>query len=131
MKSFTVLGIILSLALILFGICYQVPEKHLRTSEYDYNNDWTDRNGEEYVGGDAYNYQMEASLKAGYMSGVLAMKSITLVWGILLFFLTLYAQAKITLLAAQEMHLHRLVRNSAAISRKLNRLIGEEDESEQ
>lgn len=77
MKGSQVLGIILAIALIVFGVVFPTPEKHIRVSGYDYDNPWTDSYGEEYVGGDAYNYQMEASLKAGYMGGVLAMKSIT------------------------------------------------------
>lgn len=101
MKASHVIGFILAIALIVFGIAFPTPEKHIRVSSYDYDNPWTDAWGEKYVGGDAYNYQMEASLKAGYMSGVLAMKSITFVGGCLLFFLTLYSNVKCAKLDAQ------------------------------
>ena len=93
MKASQIIGIILAIALIAFGIAFPTPDKHLRVSSY-LSGDWNDNYGEEYVGGDAYNYQMEASLKAGYMSGVLAMKATSFVGGILLFFLTLYSRVK-------------------------------------
>lgn len=96
MTASQVLGIILAIALIVFGIAFPTPEKYLHVREYNdrYSEhlSWDDSQGEEYVGGDAYNYQMEASLKAGYMSGVLAMKSITFASGLLLLFLTLYSR---------------------------------------
>lgn len=94
MKPAHICGMVLGIILIIFGLAYPVPEKHLRTNSYDYNNSWTNSRGETYVGGDAYNYQMEASLKAGYMSGVLAMKSINVVGGMILLFLSLFAKGK-------------------------------------
>ena len=96
MKASQIFGIIFAIALIAFAIIFPTPEKYLRVSSYSYSydNTWTDKSGTEYVGGDAYNYQMEASLKAGYMSGVLAMKSIAFVGGLLLFFLSLYSRVK-------------------------------------
>lgn len=94
MKVCQVLGILAAIALIAFGLSYPVPEKHLYVSSYSYTEkDWDDEFGEEYVGGDAYNYQMEASLKAGYMGGVLAMKSVSAAGGVLLFFASLYSMA--------------------------------------
>ena len=92
MKGSQATGIVIAIILIVFSIAFPMPEKHLRTSMYRNSYNWTDDSGEEYVGGDAYNYQMEASLKAGYMSGVLAMKSISLIGGLLLLFLTLYSR---------------------------------------
>lgn len=96
MKASQVLGIILAAALIIFSAVYPVPEKYVNvsSSRYAYDYSWSENKGAEYLGGDAYNYQVEASLKAGYMSGVLAMKSITFVGGLLLFFLTLYSRVK-------------------------------------
>ena len=96
MKGWSVFGIIVALALIAFGIFYPVPKKHVKVDQgykaYDY--DWMENKGAQYVGGDAYNYQVEATLKAGYMAGVLAMKAITFVGGILLFFISVYAYCK-------------------------------------
>ncbi|NLI21420.1 MAG: hypothetical protein GX418_07740 [Clostridiales bacterium] len=91
MKKWHVSGIIIAIALIISGVAYPTPEKRLLVSSYAYDNTWMDISGEEYVGGDAYNYQMEASLKAGYMGGVLALKAISIIGGILLFFMTLYS----------------------------------------
>lgn len=102
MKTAQKLGIIFAIALIVFAIAFPIPQKHIRTSGYKYDIPWTDEYGEEYVGGDAYNYQMEASLKAGYMSGVLAMKSISFVGGLLLLFITLYSHIKCIAIAEQK-----------------------------
>lgn len=92
MKAHKILGIIAAIALVIFWLAFPVPEKHLRVSSYSYNNNWMEA-GEEYVGGDAYNYQMEASLKAGWVSGVLVMKAICASSGVLLFFLILMAES--------------------------------------
>lgn len=94
MKTSQVFGIILAVALIIFAVAFPVPEKHIMVSSYSWDHGWTDSYGDEYVGGDAYNYQMEASLKSGYMGGVLAMKSISFVGGLLLLFITLYSHLK-------------------------------------
>ncbi len=81
----------MSVALIIFGAVYPTPEKKLQVSPYYFKYDkWSDDNGIEYVGGDAYNYQIEASLKGGYMSGVIAMKSICIVGGLLLLFISIF-----------------------------------------
>lgn len=109
MKAAQILGIILAIALIIFAIAFPMPEKHLRTSSYSYNSPWTDDSGEEYVGGDAYNYQMEASLKGGYMSGILAMKSITLVGGLLLLFLSLFSGIKCAAIENQTQSISELM----------------------
>lgn len=90
MKKIKIFGIIAAILLIILGIFFPVPEKHIRVSSYSYDNNWFEA-GEEYVGGDAYNYQMEASLKAGWVSGVLATKSICFCSGIMLFFFVLVA----------------------------------------
>ena len=92
MKSHKILGILTAIALVIFGLVFPVPKKHLRVSSYSYNNNWMEA-GEEYVGGDAYNYQMEASLKSGWVSGVLTMKAICASSGVLLFFLILMAES--------------------------------------
>ncbi len=99
MKKPHIFGLLAAIALIIFSIAFPVPEKHIDvSSNYSaYQSSWKENVGAEYVGGDAYNYQMEAALKAGYMSGILAMKSITFVGGLLLLFLTLYSNAACSL----------------------------------
>lgn len=114
MKGSQVLGIILAVALIIFGVAFPVPEKYVSvsSSSYAYEYPWTKDRGAEYVGGDAYNYQMEASLKAGYMSGVLALKSISFVGGLLLFFLTLYSRVKCAAIEKQTRLLFEIAHSS-------------------
>lgn len=121
MKVQHLFGIFAALALIAFGLFFPTPAKHLDVEDrYNYSSHsyeqwkWTDNKGEEYVGGDAYNYQMEASLKAGYISGVLAMKSITVVSGILLFFTSLYSACKIESVIEQTNVLKEIYRSLTA-----------------
>lgn len=113
MKAFQVLGILVAIALIIFAVAFPTPEKRIRVSEYGWDKPWHDEYGEEYVGGDAYNYQMEASLKAGYMSGVLAMKSITFVGGLLLFFTSVYSCIRCKIIEAQTSLLVKLTDETA------------------
>lgn len=103
MKALKISGFIMSVMLVVFAILYPVPEKYMRvSSSYSaYDNSWADNVGAEYIGGDAYNYEIEASLKAGYVSGVLALKGITFVGGMLLFFLTMFSAAKYEKVEAQ------------------------------
>lgn len=110
MKAHKILGIIAAIALAIFGLVFPVPEKHLRVSSYSYNNNWMET-GEEYVGGDAYNYQMEASLKAGWVSGVLSMKAICTSSGVLLFFLILMAESHEKEIRKQNECLERVISN--------------------
>ncbi|MBE5805057.1 MAG: hypothetical protein E7316_11175 [Clostridiales bacterium] len=84
---------IFACVVILLGLAYPVPNKEVYVSGYR-TTPWVTNRGVEYVGGDAYNYQIEATLKAGYMAGVLAMKSITFVGGALLLFLAWTAEKK-------------------------------------
>lgn len=123
MKASQVLGIILAIALIIFGVIFPAPEKHLYVSSYSYSDKtWADEWGEEYVGGDAYNYQMEASLKAGYMGGVLAMKSIAFVGGLLLFFLTLYSRVKCAAIEEQTRKLSDLANTAEKYGKALEKI---------
>ena len=90
MKGIYVAAIVVSIALILFGIFYHVPEKQVDVSRYAYGTDWGENRGAEYLNGDCYNYIVEASLKAGYMSGVMTMKTLSIIGGILLFFMSMF-----------------------------------------
>lgn len=111
MKASQIIGIIIAIVLVVFGIAYPVPEKHVfvSSSSSAYYSEWIENKGAEYLGGDAYNYQVEASLKAGYMSGVLVMKALTFVCGILLFFLSLFSAAKCACVKKQTEILTNLV----------------------
>ena len=93
MKTVRIVGIIVAIAMIIFGLVYATPEKQVRVSGYR-DKGWADEWGIEYVGGDAYNYQIEATLKAGYYTGVVTMKTVSVVGGILLLFLSLFSLAR-------------------------------------
>lgn len=124
MKGLKTWGIIVSVMLVAFSVLYPVPEKHMHvSSSYSaYDNTWADNEGAEYIGGDAYNYEIEASLKAGYVSGVLAMKCITFVGGMLLYFLTLFSSAKSEQMEAQASLLADLKENEREQIRVLKQL---------
>ena len=111
MKLSHVIGILAAIALIIFGSVFPVPEKHLFVSSSSYSQrEWTDKFGDEYVGGDAYNYQMEASLKAGWVSGVLALKAITISSGVILFCLMLAAHTKCKVIEQQTALMNEIIR---------------------
>ena len=113
MKRCQLLGIIIAVVLIVFSAVYPVPEKHVHVSSsskaYDYS--WSKNTGAEYIGGDCYNYQIEASLKAGYLTGILAIKGMTFVGGLLLLFLTLYSRLKCEAIEAQTKAITELVKH--------------------
>ena len=127
MKKPHIFGLLAAIALIIFSIAFPVPEKHIDvSSNYSaYWSSWKENVGAEYVGGDAYNYQMEATLKAGYMSGVLAMKSITFVGGLLLFFLTLYSNAACSLTEFQNAKVNDISRAMQRNEDSMKALSGE------
>lgn len=94
MKAFYVFCAIVAIALIIFGIAYPLPGKYVNVSEKYIPYDevwWKDDTGKEYINGDCYNYQIEASLKSGYMSGGMTMKSISFVGGWILLCLAISA----------------------------------------
>ena len=67
----------------------EIPKKYVYVSSLSsaYDKDWSDNTGAQYLGGDAYNYIVEASLKAGYYNATVTTKTIKEVGGtILLFF---------------------------------------------
>lgn len=127
MKCSQVIGIILAVALIVFGVVFPTPEKPLLVIGYS-DRTWSDEWGTKYVGGDAYNYQIEASLKAGYMGGVLAMKSITFVGGLLLFFLTLYSRVKCAAIEEQTRKLSECADNTTKYGKLLEKISESADE---
>ena len=94
MKTSQIFCIILAIALLIFGFVYPLPEKEVNVSSRSsaYYSGWGENIGAEYIGGDCYNYQIEASLKAGYFTGILTMKSISVLGGLILFFLALFSK---------------------------------------
>ena len=77
-KVASVVVILVGAALIVAGIAVAVPGDHLTTwplldDGYSYIR--------EYVGGDAYNYIIGASLVAGHISGTLTMKAVFIAAG--------------------------------------------------
>lgn len=127
MKKPHIFGLLAAIALIVFSIAFPVPEKYVDvSSNYSaYHSSWKENTGAEYVGGDAYNYQMEAALKAGYMSGVLAMKSVAFVGGLLLFFLTLYSNAACSLTEFQNAKINEISRAMQRNEDSMKALSGE------
>lgn len=95
MKKSYVVSIILAFAMLGVGLAFPLPDKNVHVSSYSYSNNakWGG-NGVEYVGGDAYNYQIEASLTAGWVSGVMAFKGILISSGIMLFAITFMLKTK-------------------------------------
>lgn len=86
-------GIVVAIMMIALGMFYPIPEKFVNVDSgskaYDY--DWRENKGAEYLGGDAYNYMIEATMKSGYVSGIMTGKVAFVVGGLLLFFISLYA----------------------------------------
>jgi len=114
-KTLCLVGQIVAILLILVGIFYPLPEKRIKVSgsskALDYS--WERNTGAEYVGGDCYNYQMEASLKAGYTGGLIIMKSVLSASGILLMFLSLYTKGKYDAMEEQTKILSLIAKHTA------------------
>lgn len=107
-KYSTVIGLVAAALLIAAGIFISLPSKRLSVSSYNYYPKWTDKSGVEYVGGDAYNYQMEASLKAGYVSGVMAMKAVFIGSGVILLCVTFFTMYRFSVMDRQTELLEQL-----------------------
>lgn len=124
MKVSQILGIVFAAALIIFSIAYPVPEKDVNVSSSSkaYYYSWSENIGAQYINGDCYNYQIEASLKAGYLAGVLAMKSLTFVGGLLLLFLTLYSRVKCQTIEEQTRVITEMAKDSEQFRKSLEKL---------
>lgn len=108
MKAF---GIFVSVLLIIFGAVFPIPKKEIRILDHCYDKSWFYEYGQEYWGGDSY--VVEASLKSGWLCGILVMKSISVASGILLFFITIYADKKHKELEKQTKLLEQLAGNQS------------------
>ncbi len=67
-KAAGVIGIILSVVFLVLAFTTQIPDKHIKS----YGNDRM----KEYVGGDAYNFIIEASLRGGEIAGAHTTKAL-------------------------------------------------------
>ncbi len=67
-KAAGVIGIILSVVFLVLAFTTQIPDKYIKS----YGNDKM----QEYVGGDAYNFIIEASLRGGEIAGAQTTKAI-------------------------------------------------------
>lgn len=112
MKAF---GIFVSVLLIIFGAVFPIPKKEIRILDHCYDKSWFYEYGQEYWGGDSY--AVEASLKSGWLCGILVMKSISVASGILLFFAVIYADKKHKELEKQTKLLEQLAGNQSSDSK--------------
>lgn len=75
--------IVIALLLIIFGIALPIPKKHIDTWRTGaFGSEWKGDEYTEYVGGDAYNIMIEASLRGGIIAGRTIAKTILIVSGI-------------------------------------------------
>jgi hypothetical protein len=79
-KRATIFGMVLGAALAVASFALSTPDR-----EIDYSG------VKKYVGGDAYNYQIEATIRSGEIAGAKAAKAIFLVGGAMLFGVSLIA----------------------------------------
>lgn len=79
-----VIGVILAITLLIMGLLIKVPSKEI--SSYSF----TGNSYKEYVGGDAYNIMIEASLRGGQIAGARTQKSIYFSAAAILFVFSLY-----------------------------------------
>ena len=83
-KIFSIVGICVGLLLIIMGIATAVPDDIIQTGVLDRNN--RDRGGyQRYVGGDAYNFMIEASIRGGEIAGATTSRAIYLSSGAIIF----------------------------------------------
>lgn len=112
MKKISVLGVILAIFMIVFGAIFPMPEKDIYIG-YISESSWLKDDGTKYINGDAYNYLIEASLKGGWVSGVMALKTICITSGIILFILSLSHNEKVKILEEQTYYLSTITKNTS------------------
>ena len=85
-------GIFVSATMISSSRKMELPEKYVYVSSSSsaYHYDWSQNTGAEYLGGDAYNYIVEASLKAGYYNATATTKAVTGTAGTVLLFCSVF-----------------------------------------
>lgn len=82
-KTIPLIGICFGIVLIFVGLCTSVPSNNINTL-----------NITKYVGGDAYNIMIEASLRGGMIAGRIISKSIYISVGSLITFLSAFKYFK-------------------------------------
>lgn len=120
----SIVGIVFGARLIARSEKLELPSKFVSVSSSSsaYEYPWSTNRGAEYLGGDAYNYMIEASLKAGYYAAVSTEKTLTLTGGLLLIFgsvFTLFAAIIGIQKAAENSH---LISQLELIASDLNKL---------
>ena len=80
-KAAGIIGLILVAVFLVLGFTSQIPEKYIKS--------YGDNKMYEYVGGDAYNYIIEASLRGGEISGAQTTKAIYFAAAGIIFLLSL------------------------------------------
>ena len=87
MNNVSKFGIIVATIMLIIGIFLPVPKKEINTWASADNGGY-----EEYVGGDAYNIQIEASLRGGIIAGRTVAKTVLITVGVMVLFLSLALQ---------------------------------------
>ena len=83
MKIFSIFGVIIGLALVIAGIATTTPDDIIRTGVLHTDN--RDRGGyQRYVGGDAYNFIIESSIRGGEIAGSNSARATYLTGGLML-----------------------------------------------
>ena len=67
-KTVGIVGFVLAIVFLILGFCSATPDKYIKS--------YGDGRMHEYVGGDAYNYIIEASLRGGEIAGAKTAKAI-------------------------------------------------------
>ncbi len=87
-----IVGIIISANMISAADKVSIPDKYVfvssSSSAYDYG--WGMNTGAKYLGGDAYNYIVEASLKAGYYNACVMKQTVMRTGGTALLFASIF-----------------------------------------
>ena len=119
---------IIAIGMIAVGVMYPIPEKHISLARSYDEPTWSDSSGEEYVGGDAYNYQIEASLKSGYLSSVVTLKVMMFCGGMLLLALDISSCIQSSELEKQTQQIDTLIRH-AEYNSEIQRFIADHAQS--
>ncbi len=86
-KEISIVVLCVGVLLLIIGLFLRVPGKNLDVEEYWMGDDYFTNEDyiiKEYVGGDAYNYMIGASLAGGEIAGTLAKKAIYITMGCLI-----------------------------------------------
>ena len=83
MKMFSVIGIVIGLLFAIIGLTTTVPDDIIQTGTFARGN--REQGGyQEYVGGDAYNFIIEASIRGGEIAGGRTARATYLTGGVIM-----------------------------------------------